>query len=148
MQFFIICTVLFAVLIGSSSAFFNFFPQPTSGCTVLAVVPMRVDAPHPSSIYYKAHRFPSLNEKLSENQSRFNRNLHQVWVDAPDPTYCGNTGGRCCLNAFIPSQYEWRIFATGDKKKIANEQLYNNRDIHSWTYKVWTDAPSRFCNIY
>lgn len=51
-----------------------------------------------------------------------------VWVDSPDPSICGygtfQNGGRCCLNGHFPSQYEWTDFASGEKKKIANEQLW------------------------
>lgn len=48
-----------------------------------------------------------------------------VWVDAPDPSVCGYSyGGRCCLNGRFGQQYEWRNFASGDKKKEANEQLW------------------------
>lgn len=48
-----------------------------------------------------------------------------VWVDAPNKAICGYTSGRCCLNGFFEPNYEWLIFQTGDKKKLANEQLYN-----------------------
>lgn len=48
-----------------------------------------------------------------------------VWVDAPDPSVCGfQFGGRCCLNGRFDQQYQWRNFASGEKKKEANEQLW------------------------
>lgn len=73
-----------------------------------------------------------------------------VWVDAPDPSFCGyqqfGNVGRCCLNARFGPQYEFLTFASGEKKKIANEKLWaESRDRRLPYYKVWTDAPSRYC---
>lgn len=48
-----------------------------------------------------------------------------VWVDAPDPSFCRGYGNRCCLNGRFSPQYEWRNFASGDMKKLANEKLWN-----------------------
>lgn len=50
-----------------------------------------------------------------------------VWVDAPDPSICGFNigGGRCVLNGHFGQQYKWLIFQSGEKKKIANEQLWD-----------------------
>lgn len=56
------------------------------------------------------------------------RRWQTVWVDAPDPSMCGFqsfAGGRCCLNGFFGNQFEFRDFESGEKKKIANEQLWN-----------------------
>lgn len=51
--------------------------------------------------------------------------MELVWVDAPDPSMCGNSDvGRCCLNGRFGRQYEWRNFANGEMKQKANEQLW------------------------
>lgn len=59
-------------------------------------------------------------------------------MDSPDPTACGFPsfgGARCCLNAIYNPQYEWNDFQSGEKKKIANEQL-------------WADAQAQRLNYY
>lgn len=63
--------------IGSTRASFIFdglasLFEPSSGCTILVRVPLV-----PYDPYFKAELFPSLQVKLDENQSRFNRNLGQ-----------------------------------------------------------------------
>ena len=46
-------------------------------------------------------------------------------MDAPDPSICGYSyGGRCCLNGKFGQQYDWRNFASGEMKKVANEKLW------------------------
>lgn len=49
-----------------------------------------------------------------------------MWVDAPEPGMCGyHIGeGRCCLNGHFGTQYKWLVFRSGERKKIANEQLW------------------------
>lgn len=151
--------------IDTSTAFiFDGWLEQPSGCTVLCEVPLV-----PSNSYYKAEMFPSLDAKLSANQNRFDRDLHQgtfenqshqsfagfnghsfsVWVDAPDPSFCGYqtfVGGRCCLNARFGPQYDFLTFASGEKKKIANEKLWAEAKQYRLPYyKVWADAPSRYC---
>lgn len=47
-----------------------------------------------------------------------------VWVDALYLDYCDyNPYGLCCLNGYLNSQYEWRMFASGEDKIAANNEL-------------------------
>lgn len=67
--------------------------------------------------------------------------LNEVWVDAPDPSICGYSyGGRCCLNAHFGQQYDYRNFASGDMKKQANEQLWQQAQYnHQSSYQGMCD---------
>lgn len=55
--------------------------------------------------------------------------MNLVWVDAPDPSFCGyqTSGGnaRCCLNGVIDRRIRGRQFRNGDEKKAENERLWN-----------------------
>lgn len=60
--------------VGLSSAIF--WPQ-RSGCTVLVTVPLTPAPNNPYHQYFRAIIFPDLNSKITSNQDRYNRNLHQ-----------------------------------------------------------------------
>lgn len=50
--------------------------------------------------------------------------MNLVWVDAPDPLFCGFKrivgDALCCLNGFFDPPYQRRSFKTDDQRKAAN----------------------------